>query len=126
MQENVNVGIGTHTSRVQYNIAETWAAAGSAAPEVQNSCTEWQQQHTIYFRTFSYIQDLHYTHKPDYLLETAMLTDCYFCSQWENKYKVKTEFLIQAKLGQTFQEKGRKAFLSDFATSWTVLYMCPY
>lgn len=32
----------------------------------------------------------------------------YFHSQWENKYKAKTQLLIQAKLQQTFQKKRQK------------------
>lgn len=38
----------------------------------------------------------------------AMHTDFCFHSQWENKYKAKTEFLIQAKLQQDFSEKRQK------------------
>lgn len=58
----------------------------------------------------------------------AMLTEFYFHSQWENKYKTKTEFLIQAKLQQTFQEKGRKEsnifVLVTHPTSLILLYIC--
>lgn len=75
---------------------------------MQNSSAESQKQHAIYFGTFSYIPDLYYAHEPDDFLEMAMLTDFYFHSQWENRCKAKTEFLIQARLQQIFQKKGRK------------------
>lgn len=75
---------------------------------MQNSYAESQKKRATYFGTFSYILDLYYAHEPDDFLEMAMLTDFYFHSQWENRYKAKAEFLIQAKLQQIFQEKGRK------------------
>lgn len=60
----------------------------------------------------------------------AMLTDFYFHSQWENKYNAKTEFLIPAKLQQTFQKKGRKesniSGLVSHPTSLILLCICGY
>lgn len=55
-------------------------------------------------------------------------TDFYFHSQWENKYKAKTQFLIQAKLQQTSQKKGRKEsnifLLVTHPTNLIWLYIC--